>query len=155
MPEALVTTHGAQETEDLGAAIGRALVPGDVVALVGPLGAGKTTFVRGVVRGRGGDPRDVLSPTFVLARRYEAGGPLWHLDAFRLSGPADLRDLDPGLYLGAGSIALVEWADRVEGALPPGGIRIEFAHASEHERTVRVEAAAGVWERIAPAVGPG
>src|SRR5260370_21858588 len=85
------TLVGPAATEALGRALGRAVAPGDLVALHGELGAGKTTLVRGVAAGLGGDPMRVASPTFVLHRLYRGGRlTLHHLDLFRLGAEAHL-----------------------------------------------------------------
>ena len=104
----IVTVSTPEEMGELGAAIARQLRAGDLIALDGELGAGKTTFTRGLgeqLRVRGA----VTSPTFVLARTHPRpdGPPLVHVDAYRLGSPAELDDLDIDF---AGSIVVVEWA---------------------------------------------
>lgn len=107
-----LTAHldGEGATISLGRAIGAALSPGDLIALDGDLGAGKTTLVRGIAAGLGADPTEVRSPTFVLAHVYRDGRiPLGHLDAYRLGPGADLSPLGIDDLLDAGAVA-VEWA---------------------------------------------
>ena len=90
-PRWTVETHGPDETIDLGRRFGRAARPGDILALVGELGGGKTHFAKGLAEGLGAAPaRDVTSPTFVLCHEFLDGRlPFYHLDAYRLSGAAD------------------------------------------------------------------
>ncbi len=122
-------TAGVEETLRLGEQLGGRLSRGDCVALIGPLGAGKTVLVRGIAVGLGlEDPRLVSSPTFVLVHEYPARVPVYHLDLYRLTDPrAELVDLGLEEMLDEG-VALVEWADRAAGALPADrrDIRIEI-----------------------------
>ena len=119
-----VTTGSEAETENLGRALARLLRPGDVVALTGPLGAGKTCFARGVVRGlRARGP--VASPTFTLVRHYEGHLPVRHIDLYRLD-PEDLEDLDwRELFYGEG-VSVVEWADKADAVLPRRRYRVHI-----------------------------
>jgi len=109
-------TDGAAATERAGADLAAELRPGDVVLVSGELGAGKTTFVRGALRALGVSG-PVTSPTFVVGLLYDGrGGPLAHLDLYRLAG---LHDEEPGLldpYFGPGTVTFVEWPERVEAA---------------------------------------
>lgn len=108
------------DAEQLGA-LARRLAPqlarGDVIALCGPLGAGKTTLVRALVAALGGDPERVSSPTFTLVHHYQAEPPVVHVDAYRLTGADELADLGFD-ELREGHVACVEWAERVMEALP-------------------------------------
>jgi tRNA threonylcarbamoyladenosine biosynthesis protein TsaE len=118
------TAAGLSRVEQLGRALGGILRPGDAVLLTGPLGAGKTTLVRAIAAGLGIDPALVSSPTFVVINQYpipEADAELVHVDAYRLSGPADLETVgwdrfsDPGFF----GILAVEWPERLgDEALP-------------------------------------
>jgi len=129
-------TPTADKTRELGSALGRLLRPGDFVALLGELGAGKTEFARGMAEGCGVPPEEVASPTFALIHRYQGRIPLVHADLFRLSGEEDLygtgyyelRDADD-------AAVVVEWADRVPSAVPPDALRIHVeAGPGEMER---------------------
>ena len=120
-------THSAQETRDAGARLGRLLQAGDFIALVGELGAGKTEFARGVAEGCGVPPEAVASPSFALIHRYQGRIPLVHADLFRLSGEDELYGT--GYYELRDSeeaAVLVEWADRVRGAIPPEAVHVRF-----------------------------
>jgi len=112
-------TRGAAGTVALGRRLAKRLGPGDCVALIGGLGAGKTVLVRGIAAGLGlADERWVSSPTFVLAHEYPADVPVHHLDLYRLSSPqAELAGLGIEEMLADG-VVLIEWADRAGSALP-------------------------------------
>ncbi len=126
-------------TDSLGEAIARALRPGDVVALDGPLGAGKTTLARAIAAAWGVDPARVSSPTFVLMHEYEgARGPLIHIDAYRMTGPGDLVDLDLPAFA-SGAPVLIEWAERLGAALPGMPIRVRLEHAPGGGRRAAID----------------
>jgi tRNA threonylcarbamoyladenosine biosynthesis protein TsaE len=107
-------------TAQLGATLAARLRPGDVVALNGPLGAGKTTLARAILRAASGDPQLIVpSPTFTLVEQYDTpAGPYWHFDLYRLEEPEQVFELGWEEAL-AGGIVLVEWADRLGPLLPP------------------------------------
>jgi tRNA threonylcarbamoyladenosine biosynthesis protein TsaE len=114
-------------TEAFGRRLGQLLFPGAVVALVGPLGAGKTHLVRAVAEGLGvKNPAAVNSPTFVLIQEYPARLPIYHFDAYRLSGPREFAELGVDEYFRGDGVCLVEWADKVEATLPTDHLRIEI-----------------------------
>src|SRR3972149_11403002 len=114
MPERypfIVRTTSADETEALGRTLGTLIAPGDVVALSGELGAGKTVLVRGIVPGAG-SLAHVASPTFTLIREYAGPVPLFHADLYRLDTPAQLIDLGLEEFFDRGGIVVIEWAER-------------------------------------------
>jgi tRNA threonylcarbamoyladenosine biosynthesis protein TsaE len=116
------------------------LFPGAVVGLVGPLGAGKTFLARAVAEALGADPRAVGSPTFVLVQEYAARLPVYHFDAYRLSGPGEFAELGAEEYLSGEGVCLVEWADRVADALPADRLTVTLTAAGEGARRARLEA---------------
>ncbi len=119
-------------TEAAGAALGAVLVPGDVIALVGDLGAGKTTFVRGLARGAGVDEAVVASPTFALVSEYPGRLTVLHLDLYRLERERELDELGFDDVLDrADAAAVIEWADRFAHRLPRDHLRIELTHAGD------------------------
>lgn len=136
MTEPSVAESGSMEqTLALGAAVGRVCRAGDVVALIGELGAGKTQFVRGMAQGMGLDPRQVSSPTFVIAQEYaddDERRVLVHIDAYRLHSGDELASLG---WSGAGgdlpedAVLAVEWADRVADALGGDRLEVRIDHA--------------------------
>lgn len=146
MNELVLTSDGVEATRAIGRRLGRALACGHVVALVGPLGAGKTTLVKGVAEGAGvARPREVTSPTFVLINEYETGPPasgmrLFHVDAYRLHGGDDLDALGFDEFCAEGAV-LIEWADRVGSVLPADVLTIHLEPVSDHERRLICTAA--------------
>ncbi len=133
----------------LGAAVAASARAGDLIALHGGLGAGKTTFARGFLRGRG-VTEDVPSPTFTLVQIYEPhSGPVWHCDLYRIDRPEDIRELGIEEALDE-AVVLVEWPDRMD-PLPPVprlDIRLSFAGAG---RRARLQAH-GEWTTRLPAM---
>ena len=146
------TTTSPIETRKLGRLIGRKLSAGQLVTLTGNLGAGKTTLVQGIAEGWGSGDR-VTSPTFVLVNEYRRpdGARLYHMDAYRLSGPAEAEDLDIDAYLAAGPL-LVEWAERITAALPQPDLQIEIGDLGGDTRRVRL--AGPLSSRVRPAPAP-
>lgn len=118
-PQSLeLISHSAEQTRRAGIRLGALLEAGDLVCLIGDLGAGKTTLVQGLSAGWGSLDA-ATSPTFVLVNVYRRpGGRLFHLDAYRLSGAAEAEDLDLDALLEGGPL-VIEWADRIQEALPP------------------------------------
>lgn len=111
-------SHSPEETEEIGARFARTLRPGDVVALEGELGAGKTAFVRGVLRGFGYTGR-VTSPTFAIANEYETeNAVVVHCDMYRILSPEALYEIGFEDYLDGRRILLIEWSENIRFALP-------------------------------------
>jgi tRNA threonylcarbamoyladenosine biosynthesis protein TsaE len=133
-------TKSADETQQLAARFVEALRGGECVALDGDLGAGKTQFVRGMVRGLGGNERAVSSPTFVLLNIYEGGRlTVYHLDAYRVAGAEDLEGIGFSELLEQGGVVVVEWASRVKDLLPEKAIRVGIEHLGRNRRRISIE----------------
>jgi tRNA threonylcarbamoyladenosine biosynthesis protein TsaE len=130
-------TASAAETEALGARLAAALAVGDVVAVAGELGAGKTTFVRGACRALG-VRQAVSSPTYTIGHSYAAPVPVAHLDLYRVRGlgAEDWGDLEP--YFD-GTIAFVEWPEHAGAWLPPVRAAVTLAHVDQSHRRVSIE----------------
>ncbi|MBX9622465.1 MAG: tRNA (adenosine(37)-N6)-threonylcarbamoyltransferase complex ATPase subunit type 1 TsaE [Gemmataceae bacterium] len=142
-------------TEAFGRRLGGLLFPGAVVALVGPLGAGKTHLVRAVVEGLGvKNPAAVTSPTFVLIQEYPARLPVYHFDAYRLSGPREFAELGADEYFAGDGVCLVEWADKVEPTLPAEHLRITITVVDETRRRFDLVATGERYERIGQGLAP-
>jgi tRNA threonylcarbamoyladenosine biosynthesis protein TsaE len=132
------TTASPEETEQLGMRLGAVLWPGAVLALIGKLGGGKTTFMRGLMSGLGGDPEAVRSPTFVLVREYSARVPVVHVDGYRLQGAADAAWLDSDEIFSPSKVTAIEWPERFEDLLPEDRIAVAFEHLSTNRRRIRI-----------------
>src|ERR1051326_5851169 len=128
-------------TTGLGHRLGSALFPGAAIALVGPLGAGKTHFVRAIAEGLGvRDSRVVSSPTFGLIHEYPARLPIYHFDVYRLRNPAEFADLGVHEYFESAGVCLIEWADKVTEFLPNEQLRIELEVTGETSRRAMITA---------------
>ena len=138
--QAQITSESEKRTVAIGRALGELLEPGDVIALIGQLGAGKTCFTRGVAEGMGANPGIVTSPTFVLINEYEGFMPLYHFDAYRLCGADDMYALGCEEYFAGNGACLVEWADRVEACLPEELLRVTIEVAGTHRRVIHCDA---------------
>ena len=136
-----VTTNSANETVKFGQKIGSQLKGGEVIAFVGPLGAGKTHLIKGIVAGLGAKDaaNEVTSPTFVLVNEYSGRLEVYHIDAYRLDSIAQFEQIGFDDYCHPGSVVLIEWADKIEQALTGiNYIKIELSHLGPTARTIRV-----------------
>ncbi|HEX2437894.1 MAG TPA: tRNA (adenosine(37)-N6)-threonylcarbamoyltransferase complex ATPase subunit type 1 TsaE [Methylomirabilota bacterium] len=138
MPARELTALTPEETTAAGVALGRTLAPGDVVALYGGLGAGKTCFTQGLVAGLGVQTR-ATSPTFVLVNEYQGRLPVHHADAYRTSSLTELIDLGLLDLLGGDGVTIVEWADRAEALLPARAIRVRIDGLGDEPRRITIE----------------
>ena len=134
------TTTSEAETMEVAAELAARLQPGDIIALRGPLGAGKTCFVRGLARGLGLNPASVSSPTFIICQEYERADllRLAHVDAYRLAGPDDLDSIGwEELLESSNTILAIEWPERIARAIPTESrIDVTFKHTGKHEREI-------------------
>ena len=136
-----ITTHSAAETVELGKRIGASLKGGEVFALIGNLGTGKTHLIKGISLGLAAhDPDQVNSPTFVMVNEYfgrEGLIHIYHIDAYRIETVAEFEALGFEEYCRPDSVVLIEWADKVTAALAGFDcIQLQLAHAAETERTI-------------------
>lgn len=123
------------ETDRLAARFYRMIRPDAVVGLVGPLGAGKTSFVRAVAKAAGIDPNDVGSPSFTLINEYPGGEtPIFHFDLYRLKTPAEFSAIGGDDYLNRPGIILIEWAENGEGYIPRRRFDVRFEIIDEQSR---------------------
>lgn len=135
--EIALDSDSPEATERIGARIAAILVDGDVVALFGDLGVGKTCLARGILRGLG--VADVVqSPSFVVERRYSGRLPAYHLDLYRIEGTRAVAELGIPDRFSETGVFLVEWADRAEGALPADRIDLVVEDRGGTARRVRV-----------------
>jgi len=132
-------SDSAKQTIDFAASFAKRLKAGDIVALAGDLGSGKTTFTKGIAKGLGvKNYKYVNSPTFVLIKEYRGRIPLYHFDLYRLDNIKDIEDLDSDGYFFGKGITVVEWADKCEGLLPKNCIRGGFKIKGETKREIIV-----------------
>lgn len=135
--ERVVVTASAEETEAVGERLGAALGPGDVVALTGELGAGKTCFVQGLARALG-VTRPVTSPTFVMVNEYRGRLPVHHVDAYRTASLTELLDLGLPELFDDGGVTVIEWADKVGPILPARTIRVHLDGVGDEPRRISI-----------------
>ena len=136
-------------TESLGRRLGTLLFPGAVVALDGPLGAGKTQLVRAIAEGLGLiDSRIVSSPTFVLLQEYPARLTIYHFDAYRLRTEAEFFDMGGHEFLAGDGVSLIEWAERIPGCLPREHMTIRLEVTGETSRQAVIEGRGAAYEAV-------
>ena len=139
MAQALsIVSHSEDETLALALKLSASFKPGDVVVLKGPLGAGKTAFVRGLATGMGMDESLVNSPSFTFVNEYSGEIPLFHFDLYRLSSPDDLYEIGWDDYLTRRGIVVVEWGQRADELLPTRYYLLEFTILGENERGIDI-----------------
>lgn len=138
-----VVSRSAEETQALGERLGARLGGGDVVACIGPLGAGKTCFLQGLARGLG-VTADVTSPTFVLVNQYRGRLPVYHVDAYRTGSLAELVDLGLEEMLHGEGVTIVEWADKLLPLLPSRTIMVTIAGLGDEPRQIELAGPAEV-----------
>ena len=134
---ASLVSDSPDATMAAGERLGARLGPGDVVALTGELGAGKTCFVQGLVRGLG-VATPATSPTFVLVNEYRGRLPVHHVDVYRTQSLTELLDLGLEELLAGGGVTIVEWADRCEPLLSPGTIRVHIEGVGDEPRRITI-----------------
>jgi len=136
-PGVVQVTNSPLRTQELASKFAMRLSGGECIALHGDLGAGKTQFVRGLVRGLGGNERAVSSPTFVLLNVYQTPRfAVYHLDAYRVGGADEFEAIGFAELLEQGGVVVVEWADRVAELLPPNAIHIRLSAVSRMQRRI-------------------
>ncbi len=148
MKSLIYKAENESQTARLGAALAQALPNGTTVSLCGILGAGKTRLVRAIAEASGVAPKTVVSPTFVLIQEYEGRRPIYHLDAYRLRDVDEFLQLGPEEYFDGEGLTLVEWADRVEVAMPRDRIEIHIEVTGETTREFRLTAVGRGFEAV-------
>ena len=132
-----LVTQSDQETIDLGFTLGTLLEEGDVVALVGELGSGKTWLTKGIAQGLGVSQETVVtSPSFALVNEYPGRATLFHMDIYRLESLSELLSAGIEEYLHSGGVAVLEWADRWPEILPDETLKVELTIVSDHSRSI-------------------
>jgi tRNA threonylcarbamoyladenosine biosynthesis protein TsaE len=148
-------THSTEETLELAGTVGELLRAGDVVSLVGDLGAGKTVFARGVARALG-VTEPVVSPSFTIVREYDGRMPLVHVDVYRIDTVQELYDLGFEELVRDDAVTLVEWGDMIDGLLPADRLDVRLARGdTDDERVVEIEGHGRSWRARAAELAVG
>ena len=133
-------THSPEETRTIGQQIGETLKAGDVIALIGDLGAGKTCLTQGIARGVGIASHEIVnSPSYTLINEYAGEIPIYHIDLYRLKHHGEIIDLGLEEYLGGNGICIIEWADRMSNLLPANYIQVTMTWVDESTRRIELQ----------------
>ncbi|NLS44580.1 MAG: tRNA (adenosine(37)-N6)-threonylcarbamoyltransferase complex ATPase subunit type 1 TsaE [Firmicutes bacterium] len=132
----VIKTFSPEETRRIGELTGRLLTPGDVIGLIGYLGAGKTVFTQGIAKGMN-IKGNITSPTFTLIHEHMGRIPLYHVDVYRLTTPADIETIGIEDYLYGDGVVVLEWADQVLSILPDERLDITIRHPDGEDDNVR------------------
>lgn len=136
----VIRTESPAETQTLGEKLGNTLKPGDVIALIGDLGTGKTCITQGIARGVGiASDEIVSSPSYILINEYKGKIPIYHIDLYRLENVAEIADLGLGEYIESDGICIIEWAERMAEGLPNTCIRIYITWEDENTRSIKIQ----------------
>ena len=135
----VLRTRSERETIQFGKQIGKRLQPGDVVALIGELGAGKTHLIKGLAQGAGVEQPDaVTSPSFTFIHEYKGRIPFYHIDLYRLATEEEGEALGLDEYLGGRGITAIEWADKIPSLLPKEVLWIRMRYLKPHGRSIHI-----------------
>jgi tRNA threonylcarbamoyladenosine biosynthesis protein TsaE len=138
------------ETINLGKRLGATLHRGDIIALCGELGSGKTVLVKGIAKGLGiKSNKYVNSPSFVILKEYKGRLPLYHFDIYRLDDMSEFSTIGYTDYFYGGGISVIEWADKISGVLPRGFLRIDISITEEKTRKINIKPHGIRYEKLA------
>ena len=136
----IIRTESPEETQTLGEELGSTLKAGDVVALIGDLGSGKTCLTQGIARGVGIAQGEVVSsPSYIIINEYDGKIPIYHIDLYRLETDAEIAELGLGEYINSDGICIIEWAERMAEGLPDTCIKIHIAWEDENTRSIKIQ----------------
>ncbi|MGH2830381.1 MAG: tRNA (adenosine(37)-N6)-threonylcarbamoyltransferase complex ATPase subunit type 1 TsaE [Actinomycetota bacterium] len=144
-------SRSPEDTRAIATALAQEFAPGDVVALSGDLGAGKTAFVQGAAAALGVQER-VTSPSFVLVREYQGRLPILHIDVYRLGNLQELVDLGYEEFLDPNWVVFIEWGDAVGPLLPPEYLQVELSATGPDDRSIELVPHGPGWTRRLGAV---
>ena len=152
-PRHTIVTNSVDQTRQLGRQIGQLLAGGELIALLGDLGTGKTQLVKGIAVGNDyQNPNQVTSPTFTLVHEYPGRRHLYHLDAYRLNNSQELTNLGLDDMIDPSAVVVIEWADRVADALPPDRLTVQLEATGESSRRLTFQAGGSasqvLWSQI-------
>ena len=144
-----IVSKSTSHTRTLGKQIGELLRKGHIVALVGELGTGKTVLAKGIALGLGVSPRDYpRSPSFILINEYQGRLPVYHFDLYRLDNLRDLENIGYQEHFYGQGVTVIEWAQKIEGALPKRYLRVELYFQGKSDRLIKLIAFGPDYERI-------
>lgn len=147
-------SRSALETRSWGKRLGRLLTGGEVIGLVGELGSGKTTFVRGLAEGLEVSAEAwIRSPSFTLINEYEGRLPIYHIDLYRIGSAGDLSELSLREYLFSDGVSVIEWFEHLPSDEVEAYLLVELAHVSSQQRRLAFTAHGGQYEEIIKALG--
>jgi len=151
-----IISRDAKDTINIGRIIGECLTAGDIVALIGELGTGKTCLTQGIARGLGvPDSYAITSPTFTLINEYPGRYVLYHFDVYRLQGSIDLDNMGYEEYFFGKGVSVVEWAEKIIDIIPGNAIKIIFTFLEENMRRIEIAAPEERLEEISTALNKG
>jgi tRNA threonylcarbamoyladenosine biosynthesis protein TsaE len=133
-----LTTESAKETIAAGTELAEVLKNGDLVILTGPLGAGKTNFIKGIAVGMGVDEEDINSPSFTLVNEYTGNTALYHFDLYRMKETAELYQIGWDDYLMRDGVVVVEWGEKAREMLPEERIEVSIAILADTRRNMTI-----------------
>ena len=143
-----ILSHSIDETQRLGARLGQLARAGDVFCLEGDLGSGKTCFTQGLGRGLG-VVEAIHSPTFILANEHRSGRlPLYHLDVYRMRGADEALGIGLDDYVYGDGVCVIEWAEKIDAALPTERLWITFRHIDENTRGLTIHASGARYDEL-------
>jgi tRNA threonylcarbamoyladenosine biosynthesis protein TsaE len=132
-----IISNSPLETEELGAQLGSLVLPGNLLALLGGLGTGKTCFVRGIVSSAAPQSSHlVASPTFAIMNSYAGNIPVYHFDFYRLAGDNDIAELGFDDYFHGDGICVIEWSERLSDLLPDDYVTVQFEYSGDNRRQI-------------------
>lgn len=138
-------SESPEETQSLGKKIGKTLQQGDVIALIGDLGTGKTCLTQGIARGAGIAPDEIVSsPSYILINEYNGKVPIYHIDLYRLENSEQIAELGLSEYVEGDGICIIEWAERMAEALPDTCIKIRITLTSGNTAHTDAEASESI-----------
>jgi tRNA threonylcarbamoyladenosine biosynthesis protein TsaE len=145
----VLSSDSPDKTYTWGTVLGALLSRGDVVALVGELGAGKTTLTQGIVRGLGvAEVHYIGSPTFTLINEYEGRVPVYHLDFYRIEFPSEVVHLGLEEYLEGDGVSIIEWADKIEALLPEEHMMVRLEYVDHSVRTLDIMSSGAHYDEL-------
>lgn len=145
-----IISHSAQQTMEIARILGGKLREGDILALSGELGSGKTCFTAGIARGLGvSESYQITSPTFTLINEYPARCDLYHFDVYRLKGYSEFEDLGYEEYFSRGGVVVIEWAEKIAPALPVDTFFVSFEYVDANIRKIKIKGPKSILKKLA------